>query len=461
MKSIIAFLAITSTVLLFGIIVGNPLNIQNSDESTFHKVVSQLFKTEGIENNPPKIKLISPLPNSLVDSSVGLFWIGNDKDRDALIYYVYVGENEKELKLIKTTHKSSIIVNLEEGKEYFWRVDAFDGKSFARSNIWKFETLEKKWTALIYLNGDNDLSLYAEKELNELLNTTSEINITILFDGPYENDSCLYSIINGNSQILTPSFLEKEVNMGDAKVLKNCINFIRSREKTNNIILEIWGHGNGWLGTCFDKTNSDMLTLEEIKNAVGKVSILIFSSCYMGNVEVAYALRNTADYMIACEASLPAGCLPHKDIFDAINSNMNPGEICFTIIEKFSDYVGFLSSSFAVWNLSKMEYLSQKVNEFSIEMKEENYNEILEFRNLSSLSLQYIDLFEFAKLTYNFLNYEEAKNVMNAINETILLNYGEKQGVGIYFPLPVYQSKYYPDTDFCISNEWDEFIAKL
>ncbi|HEC88763.1 MAG TPA: hypothetical protein ENI52_05555, partial [Thermoplasmata archaeon] len=78
MKAIIAFLAITSTVLLFGGMAGNTLNIQDSEESTFHKVVSQLFKTEGIENNPPKIKLISPLPNSLVDNFVNLFWVGND-----------------------------------------------------------------------------------------------------------------------------------------------------------------------------------------------------------------------------------------------------------------------------------------------------------------------------------------------------------------------------------------------
>lgn len=459
MKAIITFLAILSTALLFGSIVGSTLNIGNSEEPVFNKVISELFKNGELKNNPPKVKLISPLPNSLIDGDATLSWIGYDDDRDALLYYVYVGENEKELKLIKTTHKQFIKLNFEEGKEYFWRVDAFDGKSFARSDVWKFEVLEKKWCAVIYLNGDNDLYTYARKELNELLNTTSEINITVLFDGSAENDSCLYLIRNGISQILKPSFLGDEVNMGDGMVLKNYINFVKNRYKTNNIILEIWGHGNGWLGTCFDKTNSDMLTLEEIKSAVGKVSILIFSSCYMGNVEVAYSLRNTADYMIACEASLPAGSLPHKEIFASINSGMKAEDICSTVIEKFSDYVGYLSSSFAVWNLSKMEYLSNKINEFAISMNREDCNEILEWRNNSSYSLQYIDLFEFAEIVYSNLNSEEAKNVMDAINETILISFGEKNGAGIYFPLPVYQSKYYSYTDFSLANEWNEFIA--
>ena len=427
MKAIILFLTVTSTVLLFGSIAGSTLNIDGFEDSTFNKVVSELFKSDELKNVPPKVKLISPLPNSLIDCHVTLSWIGYDDNKDALLYYVYVGESEKELKLIKTTHKHFIKLNFEEGKEYFWRIDAFDGKSFARSDTWKFETLEKKWTVMVYLNGDNDLHFYAIKELNELLNTTSEINITVLFDGPSENDSCFYLIRNGISQILKPSFLGNEVNMGDGKVLKNYINFVKNRYKTNNIVLEIWGHGNGWLGTCFDKTNSDMLTLKEIKDAVGKVSILIFSSCYMGNVEVAYALRNTADYMIACESSLPAGVPPHKDIFNSINSSMGAEEICFTVIEKFSDCVGYLSSSFAVWNLSKMKYLSQEINEFTVSMDGENYSEILEWRNNSSYSLQYIDLFEFAEFAYINSNSEEAKDVMDAINETILIGFGEKK----------------------------------
>ena len=471
MKAIALISVLTaSALLLAGSITGYATYSEKS--STVEKLLSELFKFRGIKNSAPEIKLVYPIPNSKVSSNVTLIWYAFDKDKDELVYYVYIGESSDNMQLLKETRRTFISLQLEKGREYFWMVKVFDGKSYSSSEIWRFSTeisteevakiepgqgILYNWTFMLYLNGDNDLYSYAQKELNEVMQVNnSNVAVIVLFDGEKNNDTFLY--VFANNSIKIP---ENEKNMGDENTLAEFIAYAKENYPAKHYILEIWGHGNGWLGVSFDKNDADMLTIKEIKEAIEKagikLDILLFSACYMGNVEVAYGLKNVTEYLVASENVMLATSISHEKILGEI-ANLSAEEVSIKLVEGY-EYTRYLSSSFAAWNMSKLDYMIDKINDFAMVLAEKNYSFILNLRNETAFSLQYIDLYNFAAKVYNITGIEEAKEVMNAINETILAQYGINSGVGIYFPLPIYQSKYYQDTDFALATFWDEIIT--
>ncbi|MEN3042990.1 MAG: hypothetical protein ABDH59_06830, partial [Fervidobacterium sp.] len=97
-------------------------------------------------NNPPtKPMVVSPKDGETVYdiSEVTLSWECNDADGDTLAYDVYFGTTQTP-PLVKSGHtsKTYVVSGLENGKTYYWKIVAKDGKGgTAESNIWKFTSV--------------------------------------------------------------------------------------------------------------------------------------------------------------------------------------------------------------------------------------------------------------------------------------------------------------------------------
>ena len=72
--------------------------------------------------------------------------------------------------------------------------------------------------------------------------------------------------------------------------------------------LVLWSHGTAWFPTnpssymrAFGQDGDDFMEIYELADALDgfHFDFLAFDACYMGSVEVAYELRNAADYLIA------------------------------------------------------------------------------------------------------------------------------------------------------------------
>jgi len=448
MKAKIAFWAIIATFLLLISITGYSTTAKNR---VIEKLVTDITGYK-IGNNPPQIYLLYPSPNAKVGCTTELIWFAIDPDKDKLVFNIYIGETQEGMQFVGKTTKNVFKINLDPGKEYFWMIEVFDGKEYMRSPVRSFMTEREtqqepsyNWTYILYMNGDNNLYSYALSELNEIKNSSlKDMAVIILCDGNEENDTWLYVIDNGIEKTAMG-----EKNMGSSRTLEDLLIYAKENYVARDYILEIWGHGNGWMGVCFDATNTDMLTMAEIENALaaaGGVDIVIFSACYMGCVEVAYSLKNVADYMIACEGAMPAAGLPHDEILRAIGELGAEG-VCKKIVDVYGENV-FLSTAFAAWNLSKMSLLVATINEF-IYLYAAN---VTEARNESAYCLQYIDL-------KNFAEYIGCEEIIESINETIISSCGMLSGAGIYFPVKGQCSKYYPDIEFSSASLWDEFIS--
>lgn len=239
------------------------------------------------------------------------------------------------------------------------------------------------------------------------------------------------------------TIIEKnELNMGDASILEEFVTFAQENLKAKNYVIEFWGHGNGWAGTCLDKSSSDTLELGEIKNVLENknMSIIVFSSCHMGCIEVAFALRNCSEYMLACPSAVLATGLPHGAIFGRVCGDESVEEFCGIIYEEYMRYYSYASPKLGIWNLSMFDEFMEQFECFIDAVRNSSF---WDARNESAINTQYIELYSFAnKINFNL--------------SSILYGNGS-----IYFPLPLYYSKYYSSTDFAKNTLWDEFLKSI
>jgi hypothetical protein len=98
-----------------------------------------------IPNHPPHVWLVSPLDNSLVNTtSIRLAWLGTDPDNDPLTYSVSYSDRPFSQGAIKTQTATSgffDLTNISDDTTYYWTVDASDGKSNSTdvpAGIWSF-----------------------------------------------------------------------------------------------------------------------------------------------------------------------------------------------------------------------------------------------------------------------------------------------------------------------------------
>jgi len=193
----------------------------------------------------------------------------------------------------------------------------------------------KPWVLILYINADNNLSSYGAEDLNELeygLNTSS-VDAIALLDQSGDGDSRVYEVHHDTNmnQLTSPTItipgLPSEVNMGDPATLTALIAYVVANYPAQHYALFIWNHGSGWedssaeagkvgiapSGVSYDDTNSDHLTMLEVKQALAdaynltgvRIDVMDYDACLMANVEVAYQTREYVKYLTASEQTEP------------------------------------------------------------------------------------------------------------------------------------------------------------
>jgi hypothetical protein len=184
----------------------------------------------------------------------------------------------------------------------------------------------KKWTVLVYMDGDNNLSRYSSKDIREMMGTGSDsaTNIVVLWDNNPGQDvqnaaerHGYYYVERAGVTLLKDT---GEVNMGNPKTARDFIAFAVKNFPAEHYLWIWWNHGGAvdrsalMKGVCWDDTNgSDHLTEVEQKEimtyfkgkAGKKIDIVGFDACLMATVEIAYQYKDVASYLVASEQSEP------------------------------------------------------------------------------------------------------------------------------------------------------------
>ena len=216
--------------------------------------------------------------------------------------------------------------------------------------------MSAKWTFMVYMAGNNNLSSAGDLDLTEMrrVGSTPDVNVVVQFENQGPEGTRRFLIRNGEND--ETQNLGK-TDSGDPVVVKDFIDWVVGAYRADHYALVLWNHGGGWepseststlkkisapaftrgeasfIGksrlkkTLFsttmktilqnprkeraicndDSTGHSLDTIElghvvaHAKDVIGKLDVLGMDACLMSNLEVACEISPFVDYMVASE----------------------------------------------------------------------------------------------------------------------------------------------------------------
>jgi len=155
-----------------------------------------------------------------------------------------------------------------------------------------------------------------------------------------------------------------EEQMGDGNTLRGFVQWAMATYPAENHALFASGHGSGWKqflpdssvgrATPVQYADRDAIQIGELGDALQDLDLdlLVFDSCHMAMIEVAYEVYEDADVLVASEARVPTDGFPYEAIFAALSAAPTTGDEGFAalIVEQYAAY--YESSIYTDWTLS-------------------------------------------------------------------------------------------------------------
>lgn len=170
---------------------------------------------------------------------------------------------------------------------------------------------KKKWTILQYSAADNNLKSFMVDDIDEMEKVGSDANTNLVVQ--VDTGRQMRRILlqpDANKGIASPSIEETgAVDMGDPRTLAEFVEWGVKNFPAEHYMLVISDHGDNYKGACEDVSASSWMSLREIHQGLAdaeaktgvKLDILGFDACNMAGAEVAYELKDRANYLIASE----------------------------------------------------------------------------------------------------------------------------------------------------------------
>jgi len=256
-----------------------------------------------------------------------------------------------------------------------------------------------EWTFMVYLDADNNLEGAGVEDFNEMetLGSTDELNIVVQFDriadydtsnGDWE-DCNRYLVIADEDPESMAQYEEGEnmwpmgeINMGDPHILADFIIWSMENFPADHYFLDLWDHGGAFWGACWDDTEDDFLSMNDISIALDEarsvtgndIDIVGFDACFMAQMAVQYQLEDYCDYGIGSGFTEPGDGWPYEKIFEGMGSDphMTPEALSTlvvdTVIDSYTDRDSDPDDSYNIamgaFDMSNLEYAVECFSDF-------------------------------------------------------------------------------------------------
>ncbi|MBI5573813.1 MAG: T9SS type A sorting domain-containing protein [Elusimicrobia bacterium] len=395
-----------------------------------------------------------------------------------------------------------------------------------------FLSAAAKWTFIVYIAGDNNLDSTSRTESQVLRDINkmevgvdaNAVNVIVLADRQkpedetgttylykIQHDTDTYNIFTPTMSVseLLPSTTTNELNTGDPATLVVFSTWAIANYPAENYCLVVWDHGSGWWpkspklkkNIAQDLTSdNDYITTAELGTALSQIStylgkkidIVGFDACLMSQIEIAYQIKDYADYMIASEEKERGW--PYDGILQELVSNPNYDSKTFSqkIVEiwdkAYSDEtVSYFSTilenrTAAAIELSKIDNLATAIDSFANELIATKKTVPLYLvRNVVDyFTMGSVDLYDLAHIVNQNPDFSDtlcnsADSVMHSVNSCVISNkvgntHKNSHGISINFPKtkdewqtafndPDNNFETYKTLSFCQATNWDEFLT--
>lgn len=272
-------------------------------------------------------------------------------------------------------------------------------------------------TVLVYMAADNNLTDNANPNvlaMKNAMNTDMEYANLLVFIDKLDAKPVLLHLHDLKIDTLK---VYDELNSADGVVLRSVIKNVLDNWKAETYGLILWSHGMGWIPGSYSmetKSRAPMreeyltkyfannnhpdgspqdkrMEIDELADAIpdGVFDYIAFDACYMGAVEVAYALRKKADYIISSSCEIISNGFPYKTVIrDFLSGNIT--KVCRDYHAHYDAKSGFQrTASISLVKTDALDSLARCFKKIVAAHKEE-----IPQINPADLEIQYFDRLE-------------------------------------------------------------------
>lgn len=246
---------------------------------------------------------------------------------------------------------------------------------------------KNKNTVIVYMLGNNTLSNYIDDNLNKMSSTWSDEfdgNCVAILDEPTKTGHQL-SLVEVGTQSRKTIKIYSNNDALDPTNMKSMIEEAMSLYPAEKYTLVLWSHGFGWLPNytnptsrsrsssniqlrAFGVSGNKQMELKDLADGIPNDAFetIIFDACFMGSIEVAYELRNKANYLIASPAEVMGEGFPYHITIPLIMQNKTPQNIASSFVQYYRSKTNIIeqSATIGVVKMSELETLAQRTKDF-------------------------------------------------------------------------------------------------
>nr|HPN32289.1 clostripain-related cysteine peptidase [bacterium] len=374
----------------------------------------------------------------------------------------------------------------------------------------------KKWTFMVYLDGDNNLEPDALDDFAEMaaVGSNDDFNIVIQFDrisgegstDPDWTNTNRFYITNGMTPLAANAISDwgdgtgaREVNMADTQIFLDFMNWTKTNYPADSYFLVMWNHGGGWRSRSGSSTTRNKallwddssngeprLRMPDMRRTIEqtgiKFDIIGFDVCLAGMIEVAYELKELAPVVVASPLSEPGGGWPYTEVLTYLKNNPATTSEAFAskIVDEYNNSYSsgpVTQSAFRIGNINAFRGLIDDFSEKMISaniwsdiktarltMTDESTGEMGDGDDGDNSKNTGIDLKTFAlKLSGKEVNLTTSINNLSSGLTNFLINFQSKDapnhtGLAIFFPAYINNPTHKYAMKFGQESKWDEFL---
>lgn len=179
-----------------------------------------------------------------------------------------------------------------------------------------------------------------------------------------------FSDVFGEATVLRTYIETEGYNATDPEVMAQVFRDMQTAAPSNSYGLIFGSHASGWMpasatvSRAFGDDDGYSINIPELRDvltnsfASGNLDFILLDACMMGSVEVAYELRNVADYCIASVMETPASGFPYQRMFHYLSdTDVDYQRICTA----FTDYYQSGWGTCAAIDCSRLDNLADAV----------------------------------------------------------------------------------------------------
>jgi hypothetical protein len=233
-------------------------------------------------------------------------------------------------------------------------------------------------TVLVYMAADNSLSRFGYENIDSLIagaagNHLNGGNLLVYFD-PSDGAPQLFQI-KKDADGMVKKFPVKdypEQNSASPDVMRSVIRDVTGNPgfQASGYGLVLWSHGTAWLPydwkdrlRSFGQDGTDWMEIDGLVAAIpdGVFDFILFDACYMANVEVAYALRRKAGYIVASPVEIIGNGFPYHRIIEPVfRETAELEDVCNHFFDYYNQQTGlYQSASIAVIRTASLDELAE------------------------------------------------------------------------------------------------------